>query len=171
MRALVVYESMFGNTRDVAYAVAEGLRRHMDVDVVEVGAAPTVLGEDVALLVVGAPTQAFGLSRRETRGQAAVHTGRTPISEDFGVRDWLGQITRPGDVAAATFDTRVDRPRVPGSAARKAERALRRQGFRIVAPAESFRVHGIEGPLLEGESDHARRWGEEVAARVAEPVG
>src|SRR5690606_38405315 len=45
MRALVVYESMFGNTRDVAYAVAEGLRRHLDVDVVEVGTAPTVLGE------------------------------------------------------------------------------------------------------------------------------
>ena len=170
MRALVVYESMFGNTRDVAYAVAEGLRRHMDVDVVEVGTAPTVLGEDVALLVVGAPTHAFGLSRRETRDQAAA-TGRALASADFGVRDWLGEVTRPGEMAAATFDTRVDRPRVPGSAARKAERALRRQGFRIVAPAESFRVHGTEGPLVEGESDHARRWGEEIAARVAEPVG
>src|SRR5690606_36679508 len=122
------------------------------------------------LLVVGAPAHAFGLSRRETRDRTVATSG-TLASADFGVRDWLDEVTRPGEMAAATFDTRVDRPWVPGSAARKAERALRHQGFRIVAPAETFRVHGTEGPLVEGESDHDRRWGERVAARVAEPDG
>ena len=56
MYALVVYESMFGNTRQIAEAVAEGLGSAMEVRVVEVGTAPPVVGEDVALLVVGGPT-------------------------------------------------------------------------------------------------------------------
>ena len=55
MRALVVYESMYGNTRDVAKAVADGLATRMPVQLTEVGTAPTVLGDDIGLLVVGAP--------------------------------------------------------------------------------------------------------------------
>ena len=47
MRALVVYESMFGNTRDVASAVADGLRTVGDVETVEVGVAPSRPPADV----------------------------------------------------------------------------------------------------------------------------
>ncbi len=55
MHALVVFESMFGNTQMIAQAVAEGLwLEGMSLDIVEVGTAPTVIGDDVDLLVVAA---------------------------------------------------------------------------------------------------------------------
>ena len=68
-RALVVYESMFGNTEAIAHAIAEGLSLQLAVELVEVSAAPTTL-RDVDLLVAGGPTHAFGLSRRSTRESA-----------------------------------------------------------------------------------------------------
>jgi hypothetical protein len=43
-------------------------------------------------------------------------------------------------VGARGVPSRIDKPRVPGSAARGAEKRLRRMGFRVVAPAESFYV-------------------------------
>ena len=52
MRALVVYESMFGNTKAVAEAVATGVSSQMSVDVVEVGHASPVVDQYVDLLVV-----------------------------------------------------------------------------------------------------------------------
>ena len=73
-------------------------------------------------------------------------------------------------VGAAAFDTRIDKPRVPGSAARAAEKRLRRLGFRFVAAAESFYVTGTKGPLVPGEVERARLWAEQVAARWAPVV-
>ncbi|HSL25245.1 MAG TPA: flavodoxin domain-containing protein [Acidimicrobiia bacterium] len=74
MPALVVFESMFGNTEAIAKAVADGLTARMAVDIVEVGVAPAVLSDDVELLVVGGPTHAFGMSRPGTRQKAAEQT-------------------------------------------------------------------------------------------------
>ncbi|HWL37777.1 MAG TPA: hypothetical protein VNQ77_16435 [Frankiaceae bacterium] len=161
MRALVVYESLFGNTLTVARAVAEGVARHLKTETVEAGNAPTVLGDDVALLVAGGPTHAFGLSRQSTRA-SAVEQGATGASET-GLREWLDALA-PGSAAAATFDTRVRRPRVPGSAANAAERRLRGKGYVVVRPAETFWVGGTPGPLLPGEVERARAWGASVAA-------
>ena len=91
MRALVVYESMFGNTRLVAEAVADGLSSVLDVDVVEVAAAPTSF-DDVELLVVGGPTHAFGMTRQRTRDDArrqAEQSGHEVVSMGIGMREWL----------------------------------------------------------------------------------
>src|SRR5687767_14509631 len=63
MRALVVYESMFGNTSAVATAIATGLSTRMGVDLVEVAAAPAALDAGVDLVVAGGPTHAFSMSR------------------------------------------------------------------------------------------------------------
>ena len=71
MRALVVYESMYGNTKEIAAAVADGLSTRMPVQLTEVGAAPTVLADDIGLLVVGGPTHAHGMSKPESRASAA----------------------------------------------------------------------------------------------------
>ena len=168
MRALVVYESMFGNTRLIAEAVADGLSSTLDVDVVEVGAAPAVL-DDVDLVVVGGPTHAFGLTRQRTRADArrqAEQTGRQVVSTDVGVREWLEDVQSTG-TAAAAFDTRMSKPRMPGSAARGAAKRLRGRGFRAVAQPETFWVSGTFGPLCEGELGRARRWGEQLAATAA----
>jgi hypothetical protein len=60
---------------------------------------------------------------------------------------------------AASFDTRIASPRVPGSAARAAQKRLKKLGFRTAMPAESFYVNGTPGPLVDGELERARRWG------------
>src|SRR5205085_1582385 len=118
MRAVVVYESMFGNTRTIAEAVADGLSGYLPVDVVEVGTAPEVIPGDVGLLVVGGPTHAFGLSRPDTRRTALGQAGRDLAPARTGLREWLAglRFTLTG-TAVATFDTRISRPRLPGSAA------------------------------------------------------
>ncbi len=166
MRALVIYESMFGNTRSVAQAIGDGLSEHgVTVEVCEVGVAPAVPDEAVGLLVVGGPTHAFGLSRAATRASAAEQAGGTVVSQHIGLREWLEAMPgeRPG--MAAAFDTHVDK-RIPGSAARAADRRLRRLGYRIAVRSTSFHVADVEGPLLPGELGRAREWGAALAARV-----
>jgi hypothetical protein len=167
MRALVIYESMFGNTQLIADAVADGLSRHLPVKVLEVGGAPTTIDDDVALLVVGGPTHAFGMSRPRTRQDAARQATDGLVSRGIGLREWLTTLEAPGQLAAAAFDTRVAKPRLPGSAARAAEKQLRRRlRHPALMPGESFYVEGTLGPLLEGETERARRWGETLGTRT-----
>jgi hypothetical protein len=170
-RVLVVFESMYGNTEAVARAVAEGVATRVAVDVVEVGAAPVAPDPDVALLVVGGPTHAFGMSRPATRRDAAEKSGRTTVSRGEGVREWLEALPARPDLKAASFDTRAARPRVPGSAARAIRRRLRRRGATTVDTPHSFFVEGYEGPLLDGELDRARTWGAGLAGAIAVPAG
>jgi hypothetical protein len=111
--ALVVYESMFGNTEEVAKAVAEGLRLEgVETTVVEARSAPHAVARDLDLLVVGAPTHAFSLSRAASR-QDAVSQGAAPQRADLGVREWLESCRhdRRSPVALAAFDTRMSRVR------------------------------------------------------------
>ncbi len=159
-RTWVIYESMYGNTRQVAEAVAEGIGA---ADVFEVGAAPP-MPHDVGLLVLGGPTHAFGMSRESSREEAARKSEGPVESATMGIREWLeslpAQSARP---SYATFDTRVDHPHLPGSAAKKAAKRLHRLGMRQLAAPESFWVHGSEGPLADGELDRARAWGVQLA--------
>lgn len=158
MRALIVYESMFGNTEAVAQAIAEGISQSMLVDGAEVDAAPDVVPDDVTLLVVGGPTHAFGMSRPATRLDAA---GRSPAvrRHERGIREWLkGLPARRGASQATAFGTSAT-SRVTGSAARAAGRRLARLDYPLVVPPESFRVADVTGPLLDGELDRARAWG------------
>jgi len=96
MRALVVYESMFGNTEAIAGAIAVGLPEHVDVETVEVGTAPSVIGDDLDLIVVGGPTHAFGMSRPGTRKSAATQTNRPLVSAGTGLREWFADLEAGG---------------------------------------------------------------------------
>jgi hypothetical protein len=164
-RALVVYESMYGNTQRIAQAIADGLSTHLKVGVVEVGTAPQHLPPDVGLLVVGGPTHAFGMSRPESR-QSAAKRGPTPlVSQGPGVREWLNALVlEPSQLVAATFCTKVGKPRFFwGSAARRERRLLRYRGVPVV-DAKSFFV-GFKPPenaLLEGEEARAQLWGDKL---------
>lgn len=173
MHALVIFESMFGNTRVIAEAIADGLSSGIETELVEVGAAPTVIGDDVGLFVVGGPTHAFGMSRPGTRKTAAEQAVEGAVSKGIGQREWLDALERgSGSVAAAAFDTRIDKPHwLVGSAARAVEKRLRRLGFRIISASQSFYVAGTPGSLLDGEADRARRWGLELATGFSKEVG
>jgi hypothetical protein len=169
MRALVVYESMFGNTGLIAEAIADGLARHGVVEAAEVGTASLLLSAEVDLLVVGGPTHAFGMSRPGTRSSAKDQTEAPLVSPRIGIREWLEGLARPRHrVSSAAFDTRIDKPRFPGSAAAGAAKRLRRLGFHQTMAPESFFVVGGTGPLLAGEYERAHRWGELVGSTVAE---
>lgn len=164
MKALVVYESMFGNTASIADAIASGMRAHADVTCVDVSTMPSAAGMD--LIVVGGPTHAFGMSRSSTREDAARQGASRAGTVEVGLRDWLDRSPALTGLAAAAFDTKIDKPFLPGSAAHKANRRLGRLGCRLVAAPESFRVAGTTGPLRPGERERAERWGETVVKAV-----
>ena len=165
MNAMIVVESSFGNTLAVARAVADGLGRYMTVDIREVQAAPPNIGEAVDLLVVGGPTQSFGMSKSGTRSTAARQAGH-PTTVRTGVREWL-ESAPTGVLWAAAFDTKIDKRWVPGSAARAIAKRLRRLGAVLVLDPESFRVTATPGPLAAGELDRARGWGEHLGKAMA----
>jgi hypothetical protein len=171
MRALVVYESMFGNTRAVGRAIAEGIATVMPVEAVEVGSAPTVLPPGLALLVVGGPTHAHGMTTAGSRSNAAGRTDGSLVSSGTGLREYLASMRADPGVVAAAFDTRVKGPVLfTGSAATSATKQLQKVRFKRVAPPRSFVLEGATGPLVDrmskDELDAARDWGTSLAATV-----
>jgi hypothetical protein len=171
MMTLVVYESMFGNTEQIANAVAAGLGESVDVQVTEVADAPTDPDPDVALIVAGGLTHAFSMSRENTRADA-ISKGAREGEREFGLRDWMAALPSGEHTEKmATFDTKIKSMRhVPGSAAKSAAKAAHRHGYESVARAESFYVDDVDGPLLDGEIDRARAWGRQLAASMIKTV-
>jgi hypothetical protein len=171
MHAVVMYESMFGNTKRIAEAVARGLSGRMTVTVTPVTAPDAGAQSASDLLVIGAPTHAFTLPAPNTRRQAVARSD-DEIDVSTGVREFLMTLPAGSERSVAAFDTRHRRMRfLPGSAARAAGRMLSRAGYRLLAPAQSFYVAGMAGPLLPGELDRAVDWGEQLGrlAVLTEP--
>ena len=170
MRALVVYESMYGSTRVIADSIAGGLRGDYEVTVVPVGEATPELVAAADLVVAGAPTHLRGLSTAKSRqmaAQAAAKPGSRlrmdPDAGGPGMLDWLEGLGRRDGLAAA-FDTRVNGlALLTGRASRPIARLLKRHGYRLVAAPEGFLVCS-HGTLLDGEASWARRWGKIIAA-------
>jgi len=170
MRALVVYESMYGNTHVVASNIADGLRDTCQVTLVPVAAATADLVAEADLLVVGAPTHMHGLptaSSRQLARKAAVkpESGLTldPDASGPAMRDWLRSLAG-GHGLAAAFDTRLVGAAVfTGRASRGIGRLLTRHGYRLIAAPESFMITKANA-LADGESWRARQWGEALAA-------
>jgi hypothetical protein len=170
VRALVVYESMYGNTQVIAGNIADGLRGDYEVTLVPVAEATAELVAGADLLVVGAPTHMHGLpsaSSRRMAAQAAAKEGSglrvVPGADGPGMGNWLRGLDRLDGLAAA-FDTRLNGvPVFTGRASRPIARLLKRHGRRLVAASESFMV-GSQNTLLDGETARARRWGMTLGA-------
>ena len=166
MRALVIYESMYGNTHVVAGNIADGLRPTHEVTLVPVAGATGELLAGADLLVVGGPTHMHGISSARTRrtaAQAAAKEGSglslDPDATGPGIHDLLKGLGR-GPALAAAFDTRLDTlpAFTTGRASRGIGRLLKRHGYRVIAAPESFLVTA-QNTLLDGEAARARRWG------------
>ena len=172
MRAVVVYESMWGSTAAIAQTIARELERYGEVRLISVlEARPnTVAGAD--LVVVGGPTHVHGMSRSGSRLSTAETEAIPGAATGPGVREWLRELPDGRGTSAAAFDTRIDKPRwLVGAASGGIARGLRKHGYRMIAPGESFLVTDSEGPLKAGEIERAAAWAEEVAKRVTEKVG
>jgi Flavodoxin domain len=165
MRALIVYESMYGNTRAIAQAIADGLKPRADVELVPVGQATPQLLAWADLVVVGAPTHAHGMSHPSTRrgaAEAIVKPGNAlrlePEAEATGVREWLAGMPRANGTPAVAFDTRIKAPSIiTGRASSGIAKALNSHGFTLATEPESFLVT-TQNVLIEGELERAREW-------------
>lgn len=178
MQVHLVFESLFGNSRDIAGAIAAGYRGARPDDtftLVNVLHAPT--DPDADLLIVGGPTHEFSMSRPTSRAQRDRHVTtdavRAMVAElpdadtGPGIREWLDALTPARPTLAAAFDTRatssLPMPRRAGKAMSKRLTAL---GYRMAVPPTGFLVGGVTGPLVDGELERARAWGAELAGAV-----
>lgn len=170
MKALVVYESMYGNTARVAHAIGEGLASEgIETVVVPVGHVDRDQVSEADLLVVGGPTHARGMARSSTREQARADEKNTfddPTSEP-GLREWLDGLPEGKRHLAVAFDTRIHAPKaITGSAAKGITQALRRHGFGPAGELGSFLVTK-QNTLVDGELERARAWAREIAVRAS----
>jgi hypothetical protein len=180
MRAVIVYESLFGNTREIAEAIREGVAS-ADPDAhvlcVRVADATADVVREADLLVAGGPTHMRRMTSRLTRTKGLQSEEKTaanfhpePGAAGLGLREWFDDVppARPRAVAAA-FDTRVG-ARLAGGAARGIAARLKRHGYRLAVPPCGFVVEGTEGPLRAGELDRAAVWGASLCQFVPAPT-
>lgn len=183
MRVLVVFESLFGNTRQIAQAIADGAQSagpQVEASCVRVSDVAGIGAGDVDLIFVGGPTQFHGMASRRKRDvwlrqqDLAAGSSRSGRSLEPGIdgpflSEWLDRLAqeRSGTMAVA-FDTRLDRA-FSGGAAPKIERQLRARGYRIVAKAMGFIAEDMEGPLRSGELERAATWSRLTVERLLHP--
>jgi flavodoxin len=149
MNTLIIYDSTFGNTAQIAQAMADRLREHATVRTALANEAGLTEMKEIDLLIVGGPTQRHGVS-----------PAMRALLESFPRRSLRG-------VSAAAFDTRYHMAAwKSGSAAHRIASRLKRAGASLIVPPESFFVALREGPLEEGELERAAHWAEGIFEKV-----
>jgi hypothetical protein len=164
MKAIVVYESLWGNTAAIARAIAEGIGPEARAMSTAEATAEAIAGAD--LIVAGAPVHAFSLPTEQSRRNAGGNAGKTPAPDlsHPSMRSWLEKL--PPDPRAAkghhaAFETAFKWS--PSGATSRIMGGMQRAGYRSIAKARRFLVTGGAGPLRDGEIEKARAWGAELA--------
>ena len=140
MKALIVYDSVYGNTEKIARAIAEAITPSYEVKILRVGEANPSELASIDLLIVGSPT----------------HAGRpTPA-----VQDLLNKVLKLQGINVAAFDTRITTKLVGvfGYATGRIARNLKGKGGTLIESPVGFFVTGSKGPLKEGELERAAGW-------------
>ena len=171
MEAVIVYESLWGNTAAVARAVAQGIGP--EARAMSTAEATPEIVASAGLLVVGAPVHISTLPSAKTRAKAAERAEdperfpglSAPDLSHSSVRDWLAELPRRKGAFGAAFDTRSP-GKWTGSAARSIAGKLKRRGYRQVASPEGFVVMHQDGPLADGELERAAAWGAQLRAAM-----
>ncbi len=151
MKAMVVYDSVFGNTEQIARAIGSALGSEEETSTLRVTNIKPEQLTGLELLIVGSPTRGF----RPTEA----------------IQAFLKSIPKNGlkGVRVAAFDTRIAVDDIDSSvgrffantfgyAAKPIADLLKAKGGDLVAPPEGFCVKGTEGPLKEGELERAADW-------------
>jgi hypothetical protein len=161
MKAVVVYESLWGNTAAVARAIAEGIGDGAQALSTAEATAEAVAGSD--LIVAGSPLLGFSLPNDQMIDTIRTSPRSEPNPPDLSqpsMRAWLDGLAR-GSGRGAGFETRIWWS--PGSAAKAIAKRLERAGFAPAGKPAKFVVTGRTGPLKDGELERARAWGVELA--------
>ncbi len=136
---LVVYDSQFGNTKEIAEAIAQSLNGKT----VRVQDFTDKILKEVTLLIAGCP----------------IH-GRRPSKSMIAFLESLPDCSLNG-IQVASFDTRV-KFFFAGDAAGKINKKLIQLGGVSVVIPEKFFVKGKEGPLSNGELERAKKWAQQL---------
>jgi flavodoxin I len=137
MKALVIYDSTYGNTERIARAIGEAINGQVS----PVGEVIPANLNRFDLLFIGSPTHGGWFTD--------------------GIRDLLKVSPALEGVSAAVFDTRTKKS-IFGFAAPRIARSLEKTGGKLAAPPTGFIVLGIQGPLLDGELERAAKWAKEI---------
>jgi len=148
MKAVIVYDSVYGNTEKIARAIGDAITG--EVKVLRAGEANPSDLESIDLLVVGAPTQG----------------GRATTA----IKEFLDRVAEPAikGINVVAFDTRLSKRWVGvfGYAAGRIAGSLKKKGGTLVASPEGFFVEGTKGPLKEGELERAAGWAKGIASAI-----
>ncbi len=161
MKAIVVYESHWGNTAAVAQAIAAGIGPEARALSTAEATGEALIGVD--LIVAGAPLLGFSLPTEKMLEGLAANAAKDPTPPDLShpaMRAWLDSLPKGGGRAAA-FETRIWWS--PGSSAKAILGKLEAAGYRPADKPQRFVVKGKYGPLREGELDRAKAWGATLA--------
>jgi flavodoxin len=155
MKALVVYDSVFGNTEKVAQAMGQALGSQAEVQTLRVGDVKPEHLAGLDALIVGSPTRAF--------------------SPTAAIKNWLKSLPPNSlkGVKVAAFDTRIALSDVNSSlltfmvklfgyAAKPIGDRLAKKGGDLVLSPEGFFVKDSEGPLKDGELERAADWVKQI---------
>jgi hypothetical protein len=162
MKAIVVYESYWGNTASVARAIAEGIGPGARALTTTEAKGEALAG--IGLIVAGSPIIAFSLPTDKMRNDmAAKQDKKAPSPPDLShpsMRSWLESLPK-GSGRAAAFETGFKLS--PGGAAGTILKMLKGLGYEPVAKKQRFLVMTSYGPMRDGELDRAKAWGAELA--------
>jgi flavodoxin len=150
MKALVLYDSKFGNTELIALAIGAVIGERDGSSVASLHDVRK-LPANLDMLIVGAPTHAHGV----------------PADLKIFLEDLPNDVLK--GVAVAAFDTRYQLPvLITGSAANGIAKLLQKKGGHLVRHPASFFIEHGEGPLVEGELARATEWTYDIIQAVAQ---
>mgnify|MGYP001821665400 CR=1 FL=1 len=165
MKALIVYDSVYGNTKQVALAIGaviqNGLTHADECSTCYLGDVEPQDLSGVDLLVFGAPTQQFrpAPNARNFLKRMPKHSLHGVIFAAFDTRITEEEIQSHGRVVTKLFD-------VFGYAAPRIADRLEKAGGKMLVAPEGFFVGGTEGPLTDGELERAAHWANEILAQA-----
>jgi len=139
MKALVIYDSTYGNTEKIARAISKTIGCKA-LRATEVNPADL---KEFGLLIVGAPTH-----------------GGWFMTE---IKNLLNALPSLEGVNVAAFDTRTKLV-ILGHAAPSIARYLESSGGNLLVPSEGFFVLGFKGPLMDGELERAADWAQGIVS-------
>ena len=159
MKALIIYDSFFGNTEKIAQAIGETLSSSMEVEVCKVSEVKQEQLKEINLLLVGSPTRGFMPSPAIKKFLRSIHSD--------GLKN----------IKAAAFDTRISEDDVKsrflrflmklfGYAAEPISKKLKIKGAEIVIAPGGFCVKDTEGPSKEGELERAATWAKQIIEKA-----
>ena len=149
-KAIVVYESKYGNTKLVAETIIEGLRGVSGVDVVLSEVKEVDLNQlaEFDAILVGSPNHMGGATRSIRK-----------------FIDRLGKLNLEGK-PAVVFDTYMGKDFEKATKKMEKQISEKASGLKLAAPGLSIRVEGIKGPIAEGELPKCKEFGTKIAIQI-----